>query len=277
MNTLRAGFCFRVESLVDRKRVGGLKRVDLLVLPELADGGYAALRSGGSFHTQTDHYFTAFANLSRQHNLCCIAGSSCIASTSGRRTNSSLVYHRGHLVHRYDKVHLFKPTGDHQLFSPGENVGTFDVTLQGRRVRAGVVICYDLRFPELIRAMAKQGMQLLIVPARWPKVRDEAWKTLLKARAIENQIFVLGCNARGNEGGFSYAFDPFGRKVFSNRGRKARDIEFFTFDLDSLAAARHLHDNLREAVFLRQTAFPLQVTRRPVQPSVSASRRSTGR
>lgn len=263
MNTLRVGFCLRMESLADRQRVGELKRVDILVLPELADGGYAALKSGVPSHTPRDDYFAAFSNLTRQYDLCCVAGSSSVASPSGRRSNSSFVFRRGRLVHRYDKIHLFKPTGDPTFFSPGKTVGTFGVTLKGHRIRAGVAICYDLRFPELIRAMAADGMQMLIVPARWPRVRDEAWQTLLKARAIENQVFVLGCNAKGGEGGFSYAFDPTGRMIFTNRGRKARDMEFFTIDLDSLAAARRFHDNLRDAVLLHQTTFPRTVTRRP--------------
>jgi omega-amidase len=277
MKTLRAGFCFRVESLADRNRAGELKRADLLVLPELADGGYAALAGGAPPHTTRDNYYLAFADLTRQHGLCCIAGSSCVASPSGRRTNSSLVYHRGRLVHRYDKVHLFRPTGDDRYFSPGKSYGTFTVNLEGHRIRAGVVICYDLRFPELVRAMARDGMEILIVPARWPKVRDEAWQTLLKARAMENQIFVLGCNAKGDEGGFSYAFDPTGGMIFSNRGQRAKDFGFFTIDLGTLAKARRLHDNIRDAVLLRQTSFPPKITSRPAQPSSSASRRSAGR
>jgi omega-amidase len=277
MNTLRAGFCFHAGSLMDRKREGGLKRVDLLVLPELADGGYAALSGGASPHTPNDTYYETFKDLTRRRDFCCVAGSSCVVSPSGKRHNTSLVFHRGRQLHRYDKVHLFKPTGDHLLFSPGKRYGTFTVPLAGKRIRAGVVICYDLRFPELIRAMAREGMQILIVPARWPKIRDEAWQTLLKARAMENQIFVLGCNAKGEEGGFSYAFDPTGRLIFTNRGQVKEDPVSFTLALDALAGARRLHDNIREAVLLQQTSFPRQVTRRPAQPLRSASRKSTGR
>jgi omega-amidase len=273
MNTLRAGFCFRPESLMDRKREGELQRLDLLVLPELADGGYAALAGGASLHTQSDSYYARFAELTRQHDLCCVAGSSCLAGPSGRHTNTALVYHRGRLVHRYDKVHLFKPTGDHRFFSPGKGYGTFSVSLHRRRITMGVVICFDLRFPEIVRAMARSGMQILLVPARWPQVRDEAWQTLLKARAMENQIFVLGCNAKGNEGGYSYAFDPTGRMIFSTRKGKGENLATFTMDLNSLAEARRLHDNLREAVLLRQTTFPRKITPRPAQPSRSASRK----
>jgi len=80
----------------------------------------------------------------------------------------------------------------------------------GSNIRAGVIICYDLRFPELTRMLALGGIQVLFIPARWPAIRNDAWQTLLKARAIENQIFVVGCNAPGKEGGLSYVFDPLG-------------------------------------------------------------------
>jgi len=277
MNRLKAGFCYSLASLDIQRNARQLEALDLLVLPELADGGYAALAGGATPHTQSDSYFSRFAELSLRHDLCCIAGSSYVAGRSGTRTNTSMVFHRGRLVHRYDKVHLFKPTGDNTYFSPGRSFGTFTVMLRGRRVRVGIVICYDLRFPELIRALAKEGMEILIVPARWPKVRDEAWQTLLKARATENQIFVLGCNALGSEGGFSYAFDPTGRMTFSSRGQKGRKIDDFTIDLDSLGTARHLHHNLREAILLHQTSFPRRINPRRGRPSPSAPRRSAGR
>jgi omega-amidase len=277
MNKIQAGFCFRPESLTGTGRDRGVEGMDLLVLPELADGGYAALAAGASPHSEGDGYFAAFATLTTHSPLCCIAGSACIADRSGRRTNSSLAFHRGKQVHRYDKIHLFKPTGDPRYFSPGSSFGTFSVTVRRRRIRLGVAICYDLRFPELIRAMAREGMEILIIPARWPKIRDEAWQTLLKARAMENQIFVLGCNATGREGGFSYAFDPAGRLIFSNRTGKARDVESFTIDLGALAAARHLHDNLREALLLRGTSFPRRVTPRRLRSSTKGLRRSAAR
>jgi omega-amidase len=276
MTRLRAGLCYSVDKLADARHAHDLARFDVVVLPELADGGYAALAGGASPHTRGDTYFSGIAELSRQYGLCCVAGSVCLEGPSGRRTNSSLAYHGGRLVHRYDKIHLFKPTGDHRLFSPGRSYNVFGLTVQRRHIRMGVVLCYDLRFPELVRALARDGMEILIGPARSPKVRDEAWQTLLKARAIENQIFVLGCNAPGSEGGFSYAFDPAGRMIFTNRNRKVRDLEPFTLDLDRLAEARRLHDNMREAVLLQATVFPRRITPRRRRPSASASRRSAG-
>jgi predicted amidohydrolase len=93
-------------------------------------------------------------------------------------------------------------------------------------------------------------MKILFVPARWPRQRDEAWRSLLKARAIENQIFVVGCNANDGEGGYSYAFDPLGRMIFSNRGKRESRFLTFSLSLHRLTQARALHSNLREAVLL---------------------------
>lgn len=259
MSTLRVGYCFQVESLADRRAAPELNGLDLLILPELADGGYAALAGGAPPHQPADPYFSSFKELTRQHPLCCVAGSACVTSSSGRRTNSSLVFQRGRMIHRYDKIHLFRPTGDTKFFSPGESFSSFTFRAGGRRLRAGVVICYDLRFPELVRAIAREGVQLLVVPARWPAIRDEAWQALLKARAIENQLFVLGCNALGAEGGYSYAFDPLGQMVFSSRKRKGKSLLSFALDLEALKAARRLHNNLREAVLLHKTSFPTRL------------------
>jgi predicted amidohydrolase len=161
------------------------------------------------------------------------------------------VYCRGRLIHRYDKIHLFRPSGDHRYFRPGTQIRTFRVTLPGVRISCGVIICYDLRFPELVRAMARGGLDVLFVPARWPSVRDDAWRTLLKARAIENQVFVVGCNAFGDEGGWSYAFDPLGEMVFDSHWEPGEESHLLVFDLGRIAEARRLHRNLNEAVVLR--------------------------
>jgi predicted amidohydrolase len=129
-------------------------------------------------------------------------------------------------------------------------MSTFSISRGSFTQRAGVVICYDLRFPELVRAMALRGMDVLFVPARWPSARDDAWYTLLKARAIENQIFVVGCNALGKEGGYSYSFDPLGRCIFSNKTATQRHFATFLLDMTTIAHARSFHQNLKEAVLL---------------------------
>ena len=81
--------------------------------------------------------------------------------------------------------------------------------------RLGIAICYDLRFPELFRKLALEDAEIICLPAEWPKPRQEHWKTLLRARAIENQLFVIAANCCGVQGkldffGLSQLISPLG-------------------------------------------------------------------
>lgn len=115
------------------------------------------------------------------------------------------------MVARYDKVHRFRLMNEEKYFSSGEKAVTFD--LDG--IKCGIVICYDIRFPEFIRKIALQGAQILFVPAQWPRPREMHWRLLNIVRAIENQFFVVGANRVGREGkaefpGGSIVVDPWG-------------------------------------------------------------------
>ena len=250
MGIVRTGLCFDTRVLTQSRHLQSLKSLDILLFPELVDGGYAALRRGAPAHSIHDGFIDAFRSASAELSLCCIAGSLRLR-TDSHSTNTSLSFFRGRIVHRYDKTHLFLPTGDRKFFRRGTTIHTFQISRGTTRLRIGVIICYDLRFPELTRSLALQGAQVICVPARWPSVRDDAWRTLLRARAIENQVFVVGCNARGREGGYSYAFDPLGKMIFSNRNRPSGVLQTFTINTQRLKLARSHHNNLREAVLLR--------------------------
>lgn len=265
MATVRVGLCLdqdAPDSTAARRRLRGS---DFLVFPEMVDSGYAALGGGAAPHRPGDPLLRRFAALSRTVAPCCIGGSVYLRNPPTPASNTSLVFTRGRLAFRYDKIHLFRPSGDHRYFRPGKHIGTFTVRLPAGRIRCGVVICYDLRFPELTRAMAARGLDILFVPARWPAVRDEVWQTLLKARAIENQVFVVGCNAPDSEGGFSYVFDPLGTLVYTSRTAPRARVHAVTLDLRRIREAQKLHRNLNEAVVLRSSRLPRRVTatRRP--------------
>ena len=96
----------------------------------------------------------------------------------------------------YDKTHLFTPMGEHEHYAAGDHLTTF--SLDGHK--CGLLICYDLRFPELFRTLALQGVELLLLPAQWPAARRYHWETLTAARAIENQFFLAACNSCGTAG-----------------------------------------------------------------------------
>lgn len=260
MATVRVGLCIEPSALDSSDAARTLAGADILVFPEMVDSGYRALKLGAEPHRFGDELLERFARASVSLAPYCIAGSVYLREPPPKTSNTSLVFHRGRPVHRYDKIHLFRPALDNRYFRPGTRIGTFPVSLSGVRFRCGVIICYDLRFPELIRTMARTGLQILFVPARWPSVRDDVWHTLLKARAIENQIFVIGCNAHGPEGGYSYAFDPLGRPLFDNRSDEHAEAFAFTINLDAIAEAHALHRNLDEAVVLRSEKLRVNVS-----------------
>ena len=153
----------------------------------------------------------AFGALAAELHINLAAGS-VVTNRDGQVYNTSYVFDRaGTCVASYDKTHLFTPMGEHEYFTPGDHLCTF--TLDG--VKCGLIICYDLRFPELTRSLALQDIELLFVPAEWPGIRREHWQTLNRARAIENQIFLACCNGCGTAGetvygGSSAIYDPWG-------------------------------------------------------------------
>lgn len=259
MKRVSIGLGFDVSLLSAPGRLA--RGLDVCVFPELLDGGYAAIAAGRGRHREGDAFLTQAQSLSARGSMAVVAGSVLLEGRGGRATNSTLVFWRGKRIHRYDKIHLFRPAGDHRFFEGGDGFGVFSFRAGGVTVRAGVIICYDLRFPELIRALARRGIEILFVPARWPRSRDAAWRTLLRARAIENQIIVIGCNARGREGGYSYAFDPFGGEVFSGRKAGGGQMHRFTVDLELIRRAHRHHRNIAEARLLREIRYPRRLRR----------------
>ncbi|MDO9507754.1 MAG: nitrilase-related carbon-nitrogen hydrolase [Thermovirgaceae bacterium] len=139
---------------------------------------------------------------SKKKGLSIVGGSMpCKDPSSGAMFNRChVIDDTGSLKGSYDKGHLFPLLDEPIHFSPGDHPLLFD--LYG--ITAAAAICYDIRFPEFIRSLALAGTDILFVPAQWPVPRIDHWTTLLRARAIENQIFVIGCNRCGEGGGDQY-------------------------------------------------------------------------
>lgn len=159
------------------------------------------------------------AELARRHRIWLIGGTLPLkAPDEGKVLNATLVYDpAGNRVTRYDKIHLFSFTRGDESYDeartivPGDHVQTFDAPFG----RVGLSVCYDLRFPELYRAMGE--CKLIVVPAAFTYTTGKShWETLLRARAIENQCYVLaaaqgGQHANGRRTwGHSMLIDPWG-------------------------------------------------------------------
>lgn len=133
-------------------------------------------------------------------------------------------------AHRYAKIHPFSFSGEDQYYSAGSEFCT--VTIGG--MRCTFFICYDLRFADEFWATARDT-DMFVVVANWPAARQPHWDTLLQARAIENQTFVLAANRVGIDGngleygGGSYVIDPFGQILASAHG----DAAVVTADVDA--------------------------------------------
>lgn len=121
----------------------------------------------------------------------------------------------------YRKIHPFSYTKEDKFYAGGDE----PVITKINQTKIGLSICYDLRFPELFRLYAKQKAEIIINIANWPIDRIEHWKCLLKARAIENQCFMIGVNRIGEDpfckyNGFSAVFDPMGNEIIINENEE---------------------------------------------------------
>lgn len=179
-----------------------------------------------------------FSALAKELNINIIAGS--IANVKGDKIyNTTLIFNRaGECIAEYDKTHLFSPLGEDVYFESGDETVTFE--LDG--VLCGIIICYDLRFPELIRTLALKGIKVLFIPSQWPLIRINHWNVLNEARAIENQMFVASSNSVGKAGdiqfgGNSSAVDPWGGVLV--RGGESEEIITAELDLGIIENIRN--------------------------------------
>jgi omega-amidase len=217
----------------------------LLILPELWHTGYDMERAA-DYAAALDHGpFGLMADLAREHRSY-VVGTALEANPTGAPFNTAALYGPdGRRVGAYRKVHLYPPLGETVHMTPGEDLPVFDLPWG----RTALAICYDLRFPEMWRRYTWAGARLVLIPAEWPVPRIEHWRLLLRARAVENQLFVAGCNRAGTDvdgefGGHAAAVDPWGRVLVE--GGSEPGLFVATLDLDEVARCRQLFPFLED-------------------------------
>jgi nitrilase len=193
------------------------------------------------------------AGAAREHQIWLVGGTlPLVSGDAGRVMNATMVYNPdGDLVERYDKIHLFgfnkgaESYDEARTIVPGFDVGSFEAPFG----RVGLSVCYDLRFPELYRAMGECA--LIVVPAAFTHTTGRAhWEVLLRARAIENQCYVLAAAQGGTHRngrrtyGHSMLVDPWGEvKALLEEGEGviegALDMDFLASVRESLPALKH--------------------------------------
>ncbi|MBV9674364.1 MAG: carbon-nitrogen family hydrolase [Verrucomicrobia bacterium] len=172
----------------------------LIVLPELAFTGFSMQVSAVSANEpQMSEGF--LSTMAKVHNSYVLAGIGRPGPEQRGRNEAVLIGPSGKVAGRYRKTHLFSPADEHRYYDAGSEA----VILNWRGMRIAPIICYDLRFPELFRDALDLGAEMFVVIANWPAVREQHWTTLLRARAIENQAYVIGVNRCGSDPFFAYS------------------------------------------------------------------------
>ncbi|MEW2047930.1 carbon-nitrogen family hydrolase [Streptomyces sp. NBC_00377] len=249
-----------------RLRVAGLVReqagaADLVVLPELwTTGAFAYEDFGSGAEPLEGPTYEAMAKAASDAGVWLHAGSipERAPSPSGSATgegplgplyNTSLVFSpSGEPAAAYRKIHRFGfDKGEAVLMGAGDEL----VTVRLPETTVGLATCYDLRFPELFRGLVDAGAETLVIPAGWPERRRAHWTLLARARAVENQAFVLACGTAGThagvpQAGHSIVVDPWG-EVLAEAG-PGEEVLTVDFDPSRVAATREQFPALKDRV-----------------------------
>lgn len=220
------------ETLTEKVRAVADQGVDVVVLPETWNTGFM---TGPELHALADESgerAQALLGELAQSEHVNIFGGSVAVKEEGSIYNRTYVYNRkGELLSTYDKMHGFSPAKEEQYFTGGTAIHQFE--LDG--VLCSSATCYDIRFPELIRKSALQGIELFFLPAQWPLLRLHHWRILNQARAIENQMYFCSVNGCGTIGklsmaGHSMVVDPWGEVLLECD--ETPQIQTVTIDVD---------------------------------------------
>lgn len=222
----------------------GVEPGSLIVLPEMFATGFsmqvAATAQGKSRESE------AVMKRIASEQDCCVLGGVVTPQGIGRAANEAVAYSpSGEELVRYRKQQPFSMSGEAEKYPAGSETKVF----QWQGVSIAPFLCYDLRFPEVFRPAAVNGVELLVVMACWPAVRSEHWVRLLQARAIENLAAVVGVNRCGEEpnltfDGRSTAFDHMGVQQFE--ANASQQVIHSSVDVEALRSWRQTFPALRD-------------------------------
>lgn len=230
---------------------------DIVVLPEMFNTGFSMKPEVFAEKAENSETLKWMLEQASTHHFA-ITGSFMVEE-NGKHFNRLYFVEPDGRFHFYDKRHLFRMGNEDMHFDQGEK----QLLIDYKGWKINFLICYDLRFP----VWAKNNFNglnfdydLLILVANWPAVRSRVWKTLLSARAIENQVWVVGVNRVGNDGnglphsGNSNVYDPKGTPIFDENDEK-EFIQTATLSFDELADFRS-----KFAVGLDWDKFDIELT-----------------
>ena len=228
----------------------------LVVLPEMCASGFTMEAARWAEPLTTERGSSgALAAAARENHLWVLAGLSVREDAPSRFVNAAVLFDpAGSVAAIYRKQRLFTYAGEHEVYSAGDS--SVVVTIEGARV--GLFVCFDLRFPELFRAVAPE-IDAAIIVANWPERRRVHWDVLTRARAIENQCYVVAVNRTGVGDGVEYdggsvAYDPWGEPLGIGGGGNAPRV--VDIDPARVKLVRARYPFLRELEAAREAQVP---------------------
>lgn len=222
----------------------------LIVLPEhWIAGAFVSHNEIKSLVALYSEFVKCAQSVCDKSKLGLITGSGLNCDENGRLTNTGFFLSpETGLRKSFSKIHKFSQ-------ELGEIVGgNASVSFRYQGWHVAPLICYDVRFPEVLRQTSNFGAHLFVVVAAWPKTRIETWTHLLRVRAIENQAYVLGVNGIGKQGNLSLGgrtslFDPYGNEILS--GGRDEQILSVVLDLETIKSHRREFNYLQDAKLLK--------------------------
>jgi omega-amidase len=226
-----------LNAVVQMARQAADKQIDLLVLPELFSTGFCLSQANLLAEKPLGHSVQLLRDLASRFRMLIVGGSLLERRVDKIYNTCPIIGKDGRLLGTYDKIHLFPPFEEDRYLTPGTKLPIIKTSFG----QLGVMICFDIRFPETARSLTLQGAQMIICPAEFPVERISVWATLLRARAIENQVVVVGCNSVGSDGnnvfgGRSAIINPEG-KTLAQADDSPQLIDAVV-DLDQITAVR---------------------------------------
>ena len=225
-----------------REAAGAQRKLDVIIFPEYSYNYPTSPEEAGRLAVDLEKphpFLDAMRFLAKEYHVNLIPGSFVGKAANGKVTNTLIFINReGEIVTRYDKMHLMVAAGFDESASVayGDHLSVFDTDFG----RIGMMVCYDLRFPEQARSMCLDGAEIIFVPACFPSglplpTRVDDWDILVKGTALVNMTYVVGCNQFGfldgdNHFGRTCVIDP--RGITRAMASGCEDIIFSTIDLD---------------------------------------------
>ncbi|MCK5840584.1 MAG: carbon-nitrogen family hydrolase [Candidatus Sabulitectum sp.] len=180
--------------------VGITPKPDVIVFPELFSIGFVLDKIPELAIREADLRGHALSKAALAHGVSIVGGTLPVRTSRGIINMLPVWDSKGQLIHTTEKSHLFRNMGEDSVFTAGTPSGVFQIN----GITAGASVCYDLRFPELFRRHTLKGARIIFLPAQWPEPRIELFRSFLRARAGEAQVFFVGCNLGGDHLGVRF-------------------------------------------------------------------------